>query len=258
MSNILKHNRQSKRYNNYAKRVFYKALKTAVTPLIQNKGGELNPVPMQQAFYQVYIYVGTDAAKVEYERLRKQEPVKDLGLDLLVNSWAQWMRTFVAQSLGKRIQDINANTQRAVNKALQDGLEAGETDKEIQDRIYNQTLGLIGRNRAALIGRTETTNASNTGKLKSAKDWALPQGVDLYKKWLNTDRPTERRTHQDEDNKPPIPVNERFQVFNPNGGVDYMMHPGDQIAGADQVCNCNCTVVYMSKRYAERNYNLYA
>lgn len=256
MNNISKHIRQTNRYHAYARKVFYKALRTAV---LEAKGGEINPTPMQQAFYQVYIYVGTDAAKTEYERLRKQEPVKDLGLDLLVNSWAQWMRTFVSQSLGQRIQDINNNTQKAINKALQDGLVAGETDKQIQERIYKNTLGKIGRNRAALIGNTETTLASNVGKLKSAKDWALPQGVDLYMKWLNTDRPTERRNHQDEDDKPPIPVNEKFQVYNPNtGGVNYMSHPGDQSAGADQVCNCNCTVVYMSKRFAERNYNLYA
>lgn len=245
------------RYLKYAYREFYKGLKEQVKPALENPYVQVSPEPMTRAYTRVYEYAGVDQAKKEYARIKKQEGTK-VELQLLLATWRLWMREYVANNLATMITLVSDNTQEAINKALQDGLDAGDTQTQLLNRIYKYTLGEIGRVRARLIGRTEVTRASNVGKRRSADDYQkLNTGIVMYKKWIHVPQKQNRDTHVAEGNKPPIPIDEDFQVMNEQTKIiNDMAQPGDIRGGASQTCNCGCTVIYMSERFARRNYKM--
>jgi hypothetical protein len=249
--------RDLNRYLRFAYREFYKALRLQVTPALENPYIQVSSEPMEQAYIKVYEYAGVDSAKKEYFRIKKQEGQKaDILLQLLNNTWATWMRDYVRTNLGFLITQVTGNTQDAINKALQDSLEAGDTRKQTADRIYKYTLGEIGRTRSRLIGRTESTRATNVGKRKSAEDWAqINPNNAMYKKWIHVPQRQNRDFHVIEGRKPPIPIDADFEVYDPQSkNITLMQQPGDPTAPASQTCNCGCTTVYLSERVARRNF----
>jgi hypothetical protein len=256
---IAQQKKDDARYRRYAERVFYRALREQVNPIIENDGnGAVKVAPMTKAYENVYNYIGVNSAKKEYLRIKKQEGLKaDPIINLLLNTWAEWMRGYVIANLGFLIANVTKNTQDTINKALQDSLEAGETRSQTMKRIYQYTLGEIGKRRARVIARTETTRATNVGKRKSAEDWSVMNGGEtMYKKWIHIPTPNFRTFHLSEGKEPPIPANDLFVVNNPKGGVNMMLQPGDASAPGNQTINCNCTTIYMSERFARRNYDL--
>jgi len=256
---IIQQKRDDARYRKFANREFYKALKKQVDPILENNNtGTVSAQPMFEAYMKVYQYTGVDSAKKEFLRIKKQEGQKANPLiDLLLSTWSEWMRGYVIQNLGQMITRVSDNTQDAINRALQDSLELGETRRQTAQRIYKYTLGEIGRKRAKMIGRTETTRATNVGKRKSADDWGMVNGgIQMYKKWVHIPTPEFRRFHLELANEIPILIDAQFAVTNPQGGTNYMLQPGDASAPGSQTINCNCTTTYMSERYARRNYGL--
>jgi len=249
--------RDLNRYLKFAYREFYKGLKEQVGPALENPYAQISAEPMTRAYTRVYEYAGVDQAKKEYARIKKQEGTK-VELQLLLATWRLWMRDYVVNNLATMITNVSQNTQDAINRALQDGLDAGDTQTQLFNRIYKYTLGEIGRVRARLIGRTEVTRATNVGKRRSADDYSnLNNGITMYKKWIHVPQKENRDTHVAEGNKPPIPIDDDFQVLNQEtGGITLMAQPGDPTAGAAQTCNCGCTVIYMSERFARRNYKM--
>lgn len=252
--------KDNKRYERYAYRVFYRALNEQIKPIIENDGkGQVSNQPMLDAYQKVYDYIGVDSASKEYKRIKKQEDgmKADPLFTLLLSTWSEWMRSYVIENLGYMITNVTLNTQNRINLALQDALEAGETRTQTMRRIFDYTLGEIGKRRARVIARTETTRATNEGKRKSAEDYGnLGGGIVMYKKWIHIPTPGFREFHLAEGKEPPIPVNELFVVSNPKGGTNDMTQPGDASAPGNQTINCNCTTIYMSERYARRNYDL--
>jgi hypothetical protein len=255
---IIQQRRDDKRYRKYAERQFYRALREQVTPVLENPSAQVQVQPMYDAYNRVYQYTGIDSAKKEYLRLKKQEGQKDSVIDLLLNTWSEWMRRYVVENLQNIISNVSQNTQDAVNRALQDSLEIGETRRQTINRIYKYTLGDIGRNRARMIARTETTRATNVGKRRSSDDWGMFNGgTQMYKKWIHVPTPEFREFHLELANAKPIPQDQAWQVRNPKGGEpNPMMMPGDASAPGNQTINCNCTTIYMSERYARRNYGV--
>jgi hypothetical protein len=253
------HHQQRKSYDLYAKRRFYRALREMVTPVLVDNKLQVQSDPMQRAYEDVYAFVGIDSARREFLAIKKREATvkADIGIQLLLNTWNLWIRSYVQANLAQMIRDVTQNTQDKINEALQESLSKGLTRRQTAELIYQKTLGEIGRRRASLIGITESTTASNIGKLKSGKDYGQLIGVEMYKKWLNVSRPTERHTHEFQNEAPPISEYQPFHVINEaTGGVNLMFTPGDLTAPASQRCNCACTMILMSKRFAERNYSL--
>lgn len=254
---IIQQKRDDKRYRKYAERQFYRALREQVMPVIESTSASVQVQPMYDAYNRVYQYIGIDSAKKEYLRIKKQEGQKDSVIDLLLNTWSELMRGYVVQNLGQIITRVSANTEDAINRALQDSLVLGETRSQTIKRIYEYTLGEIGRNRARMIARTETTRATNVGKRKSSDDWGMFNGgVQMYKKWIHVPTPDFREFHVELANAKPIPQDQSWEVRNPKGGVNSMMMPGDASAPGNQTINCNCTTIYMSERYARRNFGV--
>jgi hypothetical protein len=91
------------------------------------------------------------------------------------------------------------------------------------------------------------------GKEQSANQWASESSQNLYKIWVWGGSREPRIQHIEAQNKP-IPKDAFFQFTNPNGLQVAMLKPGDLSGGASQTVNCSCTIVYISERFARRNY----
>ena len=121
-----------------------------------------------------------------------------------------------------------------VMKTIQDGLEHGETKKELMARISAAFEG-IKQTRADTIANTETAAAFNY-----ARDKAMRKAGVTHKKWLHSMSPLikePRPTHLEADGQVQ-PIDEPFDI----GGVA-MMHPGDESAPADEVISCHCVAI---------------
>lgn len=95
------------------------------------------------------------------------------------------------------------------------------------------------KNRAQLIARTETVGANNQGALAQYEAIAEHQGLKGgTKTWLATGDGRTRADHAALDGTT-IPLHAKFDV----GGYE-MNGPGDESGGAEQVCNCRCTLTY--------------
>lgn len=137
---------------------------------------------------------------------------------------------------------------RFFNAQLLKGLLAGETVKQIADRIFPEIMDktnlfghsikevndIIKRNQQAALrnARTMITGAENAGRLDSYK--ALDeQGVIQKKKWIATPDDRTRASHIEIDGEE-RDIDERFS----NG----LMYPGDPDGEPGEVYNCRCSM----------------
>jgi hypothetical protein len=121
-----------------------------------------------------------------------------------------------------------------VMNTIQQGLEHGETRKELMARISTAFDG-IKQTRSETIANTETAAAFNFARDKAMRD----AGV-THKKWLLSHSPLikeHRLTHIETDGQT-VALDEPFDV----GGV-LMMYPGDENAGPEDVINCHCVAI---------------
>jgi hypothetical protein len=107
--------------------------------------------------------------------------------------------------------------------------------------------------RARAIARTESTRANNVGKEKSAQDWANETGATLFKLWVHGSSREPRIEHLLAQGKP-VRKDLSFTFSDGKGGTVQMDKPGDIQGGAYNTVNCGCTIVFISERYARRNY----
>jgi uncharacterized protein with gpF-like domain len=123
-----------------------------------------------------------------------------------------------------------------VMNAIQAGLEAGDTKRELMSRI-GQAFDGISEGRADVIANTETAAAFNF-----ARDKAMRKAGITHKKWLHSQSPLiqePRPTHVEADGQV-VPYDEPFDV----GGVQFM-HPADDSLGAgpEDIINCHCVAI---------------
>lgn len=125
-----------------------------------------------------------------------------------------------------------------IMQSIQDGLEHGETRKELMARIASK-WDEIAKSRSETIANTETAAAFNY-----ARDKAMRESGVTHKKWLHSQSPLikePRPTHLEADGQT-VPIDEPFDI----GGV-LMMHPGDESAGPEEVINCHCVALPATK-----------
>ena len=232
-----RNNRILKQYENYGVKVFRNALIEQAT--------NLDPKIMQDAYLAFYERVFVDAAKREYNRIRMQEK-SFIPNSFFLATWKAWIREWVIANLGDLITKVNQNTLDQIKLVLGDAIEQGlnpfQTEKLLRKEIGSKT-------RATAIARTESTRANNMGKERSATEWANETGTVLWKLWVWGGSRDPRIEHVNLQNKP-IPKDALFS------GVDSkpMSKPGDLSGGPQNTINCSCTVVYISERFARKNY----
>ena len=232
-----------KKYERLGVKIFTEALKLQAkenVPLL----------PMQEAYIKFYQTVFVDSATKEFNRIRQDNKEKRFLPDnFFLSTWLEFIKTWVIQNLGQLIFEVTDTTQKRVNEIVSQSIEEGLNPRQIEQRLLEQIPDI---KRARAIARTESTRAYNEGKMKSAIDWANQTGTQLWKIWIHGGAKEPRIQHIQAQNKP-----KRFDqpfVFNNNGLEVLMDKPGDINGGAAQTVNCSCVVIYVSERYARRNF----
>jgi hypothetical protein len=120
--------------------------------------------------------------------------------------------------------------------SIQDGLEQGETRRELMARIASK-FDEISKGRATTIANTETAAAFNY-----ARDKAMREAGVTHKKWLHSQSPDikePRDAHVEYDGQV-RPIDKPFNI----GGVKFMYPSDDSLgAGPEDIINCHCVAV---------------
>ena len=132
--------------------------------------------------------------------------------------YAREESAFLAEVMGE-------TTGRAVADAVQRGLEAGETVRDLAKRL--EELPAFSRERAKLVSRTETTRSWNGAQRRSLSDYSRESGQKATKTWLTAGDDRVRDEHAAMEGE------ER--------GIDEEFSNGEQSPSSP---NCRCTCVY--------------
>ena len=233
-------NKAAIQYERFGTKIFLDALKKQAV--------NYDPMIMVQAYIDFYQYTFVLAARNEYNRIRTQEAkTKDFSIsDFFLNTWKNFIKTWVLQNQMQIISGVNDNTLKMIKEITAESLQNYENPSTIASKL----ISLIGsRSRALAIARTEGTTAYNMGTQRSALDWQSVSGDVMYKVWIHSGSKRDPRiTHIQAQNKP-IPMNANFDI----GGVAMSM-PGDKKGCASNIINCGCVTVYLSERLAKKRF----
>ncbi len=136
------------------------------------------------------------------------------------------------QSRTQPIQDCGQTVRDQLNTALSEGYEAGESTKELSDRVRSVFNGLT-KGEAERVARTETGIAFGF-----ARDEAMKEAGIEYKAWLSSHGPNVRPAHEAAEADKPVPIDEPFIV-----GGEALMYPGDPNGSAGNIINCQCVQI---------------
>ena len=199
----------------------------------------ITPDAISKRYEQLYTQVGADFAREQYNRLKGNDP------DLLTkeeDTWFNYMRHYVKNRLWKRIESVNKTSVetagRIINGILEHTVELGlgayETATMIKKGLIDEGIK-YNQWRALRIARTEIMTASNAGSFEGAKS----SGEALEKYWIATYDSRTRDTHKVIEAQNPKMMNEAFHV-----GAWEMQYPLDPAGGAEEICNCRCSIAF--------------
>jgi len=211
--------------------------------------------PIQNSFFALYEEVGSWFSKQTITNLKKIKGLVTKEERTLVDDpenyqslWLSAIRDYVLTEAGGRIVTITDTSRREALKiineiteqAIAEGIGVNEASRLLQDRFPVEWRKRLWR--AELIARTEVNTAANRGASIGAEATGLP----LRKMWVAAADGRERPSHRFADGQ----VRLKGQPFDV-GGVP-MQEPGAAGAPAEEVCNCRCSVAYISERLAGR------
>ena len=234
--------RYEKRYENQ----IFNALKRQIQPYlaaIKQTDGNINrfdlitPVPLADILESLYVVSGVAYADAMYDAI---QPPSKATKEMLRASWRDYMRRFAVVNVINVLNDINDTTKKLIVRLVSGGLQEGLGTLEIAKKIED-VIGSVFKNRAKLIARTEMVKATNVAAMQSAETSDF-----MYeKKWIPSTDDRTRIDHIAMLDSDWIPFDQNFIV----GGYN-MAQPGDgsKGAGADQICNCRCKVVFRIMR----------
>ena len=176
----------------------------------------------------------------EFEKSFKVRRTKSISL------YDEEIQSFVEKRVADKVVMITDTTKREIKDIVSQAIAEGAGIGEIADRIDFLYLEQIIPNRSETIARTEVISSSNFASQKAAKN--LP--IVVNKVWLPTNDDRTRESHRQMFNKPPVGLNNQFQVpkldrdGNLTGGFESLDYPGDPDGSANNVINCRCALAY--------------
>lgn len=173
----------------------------------------------------------------------------NLGYEIKANTrkWDSWAKQYIETRTGNAISEVEGTTQRkiraTVKRLVEEAVVDGRSDQDIALELED-TFDGMSAGRARTIARTEVGIASNNATLEAVKALEVPN---MQKEWASIldDR---TRDGGDDGNGPDhysmdgvrVGLDEKFTVP-PDTSME---GPGDPSAGADQLCNCRCTMLF--------------
>ncbi len=184
-------------------------------------------------FKTAYIAIGEDFAPRVLEQLKASPGPGEMKQ---ARSWERYLLDWISRNAGDKVSLIDETTRILLRDAIAEGVEQGESIRDISRRIDALYLQEIVPHRSEVIARTEVISASNAASVFAAQS----TGMDLVKQWLSTRDDRTRDTHLMADGQE-RPIDEPFDV----GGYQ-LMWPGDGSLGApaSELVQCRCTVTY--------------
>jgi hypothetical protein len=242
------------RHENKGARVFYAALKSQylkAADFVENNGNlisfAVDEIPMRNAMRSFHTTVQMDSARLQYNDLRKNNPVK-AGIGIaLPTEWLRKIQAWVMLNTGDHITKINDTTFDKIRSIFAENLAEGLGPRDIARRIRKEAGEPFTIYRSTVIARTEATRSASQGHKIGAEAWERETGQKTYKQWSATNDSRTRDAHRAMLVLHIIPKAEKFIV----GGV-VMDAPGDPAGGAKNVVNCRCRIYYMSERIAKK------
>lgn len=142
----------------------------------------------------------------------------------------------------KKLSIDNLKDASAIRSKLTTQLTNGILQGDSIDNIARRIRSIYESNLASSlrIARTETTRVEGLARFKVGEQ-AEKLGFEVYKRWVATDDERTRPWHVEADGQE-VPLNEPFIV-----GGEELMYPGDENGSAENVINCRCTMITISK-----------
>ena len=230
------------------KRVLYAIEKNRVA-LLNSKGKKSVDDVLNMAFdiKKENAYMGSSAGKLikgtYFDFLIKTgqsiKPDFDFKLDdPIANAWIKAKELKLVQEANDyTLESISDSVKEAIQEAVASGFSDDDTIKEIIDRIKD-VYDFAVEGRAERIARTETISAANAGNLEAMKRTGVEK-----KEWLSSRDERVRETHQAMDGQT-VGVADSF--LSPSGAT--LQFPGDPNAPADEIINCRCVPLPITKK----------
>ena len=186
---------------------------------------------------------------LKYERLEKLE--KQLS-DAIRNANIEAVKMLNKNTISsiltgeitpfKKLAINNLKDSALIKSKLTTQLTNGILQGDSIDNIAKRIRGVYETNLASSIkiARTETTRVEASARFNVGQE-AEKLGFEVYKRWVATDDDRTRPWHNEADGQE-VPLNEPFIV-----GGEELMYPGDENGSAENVINCRCTMVTISK-----------
>lgn len=142
-----------------------------------------------------------------------------------------------AQHVTNIAETTQINLMRIVRRAYEDGLGIEDTAKAIREGMAEAS-----QVRGRLIARTELAAVTNGGSLAATKLLADAGGGPYFKRWMTAPGAHYPR-HEDYDglDGQTVGLDDAFDV----GGAA-LQFPGDPDGPPEEICNCRCTLAYVS------------
>ena len=239
----------------YGYRLFSKALKQSIQPILdalresesvafsyQLSGMLYTEAPIAEAMQVFYSKAWSKQLRGFVTYLKDTLPPKaTIGVGFENPIMDAALKEYFATIGGQHIRDINATSQKKIQKAFTDALENNEGFRGAERRLMKEVD--MSKTRARMIARTESLMVTNACKYTQAE--LLP--IEMEKTWIH-DHPKMPRDWHIELNGKTIDLNEKF-----NADGSMMKHPGDPNGGAHNNINCKCTMLTKAKLDKENN-----
>lgn len=238
---ILRSDRKLKAYEKRYTKIIAKALREQAEHAAKNNFELIdNLTPIIE---RLYTKVGVDVYMSQYRLLNDT-----IEKSIFLNTFKVWLKSYLQAEIGERVRNINRTTLDKIKRVIEMGFESRLTFEMTIDELMR--IGAFSRERARMITRTEIGNINNEAKDRSSEDWRKETGNELYKIWIHRGAKKPRDWHVALDNGKAIPKEQPFIVSAPTGTTDSMQRPHDRSASPENVINCGCEVLYISKQYA--------
>lgn len=139
----------------------------------------------------------------------------------------------------KLLEKVGETAQSQLNTALQIGLDQGETNEQLADRVRG-VFNNLQNYEARRIAMTETSAAYGFSRHEAMTD----AGIE-FKSWLSSHGDNVRPAHAEAEETyadAPIPVDQPFIVDG-----EELMYPGDDNGSPGNVINCHCIQIAVQK-----------
>jgi len=155
-------------------------------------------------------------------------------------TFEEYVQSYIREVGGMKITSISNTSRNQIMKIIKKGAEEGDNARKIARDVQLFSNSPISRQRANMIARTETHQASVYANHQVSIDQEVPE---MQKRWISTNDDRTRSHHRQLNGKT-VNMSEDF-IFNVGLAEYRMSHPADPRGGAINNINCRCVLAYV-------------